>query len=222
MNKIFDEASVGELVVHQLRSYWTDIDEKAIKKQIPIALKMIDENFKDIKSNRFSQKGQGLFNPYFSSHWMIFLQRLSNILYKCGGGIAADQLYYLNKIMHSVDWYCAVDLPVHFLCEHPLGSVLGRAQYGDWFLVYQGTTVGGSRKNRILYYPIMGDHIIMFSNASVIGKSIIGSNVIIASGTRIVNETIPSNCIVFGESPHLIIKEYNSKEMKARIEEYWK
>ncbi len=54
--------------------------------------------------------------------------------------------------MHSVDWFYAVDLPVHFLCEHPLGSVLGKASYGDYFLIYQGTTVGGSIKGDIIYY----------------------------------------------------------------------
>lgn len=223
-NMIKNTELVGDLVIHQLKAYWLDINEEPIRAGIPQALKMMDDNFKDIRGGRFADGNGGIFNPYFSIHWMIFLYRLAHILYQnsvCGGGVA-DQVYYLNKIMHSVDWYYAIDLPAHFLCEHPLGSVLGRASYGDWLLVYQGTTIGGSVKDGVLYYPTLGDNIVLFSNASVIGSSLVGSNVIISSGTRVVNTNIPSNCIVYGESPNLVIKQYDLTKMKNMIERYWR
>lgn len=124
--------------------------------------------------------------------------------------------------MHSVDWFYTVDLPIHFLCEHPLGSVLGRAQYGDWLLVYQGTTVGGNIKEDVLYYPKIGNNVIMFANSTVIGQSIIGDNVVISAGARIVNDEVPSNSIVFGESPNLVIKEREEFAIKSMIEKYWR
>lgn len=46
----------------------------------------------------------------------------------------------------------------------------------------------------------------MFANSSVIGDTIIGDNVVISAGTQIVNDNVPSNCIVFGQSPNLVIK----------------
>lgn len=103
--------------------------------------------------------------------------------------------------MHAVDWFYAIDLPTHFLCEHPVGSVLGKAKYGDRLLIYQGTTVGGSIKDDVLCYPSFGDNVIMFSNSSVLGNTTIGENVMISAGTTVINDTIPSNCIVFGKSP---------------------
>lgn len=36
--------------------------------------------------------------------------------------------------MHSVDWLHSIELPIHFGAEHPVGSVLGKATYGDCFL----------------------------------------------------------------------------------------
>ena len=50
----------------------------------------------------------------------------------------ASYAYYLNKIMNSVDWFYAIELPDVFCAEHPVGSVLGRAKWnGNRFFVYQ-------------------------------------------------------------------------------------
>ena len=68
---------------------------------------------------------------------MIFLYYLSNELYKrnqCPG--LCDKIYYLNKIMHSVDLFYAIELPQYFGAEHPLGAVMGRAKYSDGFFFY--------------------------------------------------------------------------------------
>lgn len=215
--------SIGDLVVHQLKSYWIDINERDIRESVPDALHLIDEGFKNIKSPRFQVNGRSFFDPLMSIHWMIFLYRLSNVLYKTDKErSSADQVYYLNKILHAIDWFYAVDLPIHFLCEHPIGSVLGRASYGDYFLIYQGTTVGGSIKNDVVYYPVFDDNVILFANSSVLGKSHVGSNVIISAGTKIVNQIIPPNTLVFGESPNLVVKQKDERTMKMKIEQYWR
>lgn len=222
MNNYSNCRPISNLVLHQLNTYWTGVDEMNIRKSVPEALRLMDAGFRDINSPRFQVDGATRFNPLMSVHWMIFLYRLSNILYKNGEGASADQVYYLNKIMHSIDWFYAIDLPIHFLCEHPLGSVLGKASYGDYLLIYQGTTVGGSIKAGVLYYPVFGENIIMFANSSVIGKCHVGCNVIISAGAKVVNQDVPSNSVVFGESPNLIIKVKDEKMMKAKINEYWR
>ncbi len=78
--------SVSDLVIHQLKAYWTEIDVFSIRKAVPTALQMMDTNFKDINSSRFQVDGDARFNPLMSVHWMIFLYRLSSILFKNGGG----------------------------------------------------------------------------------------------------------------------------------------
>ncbi len=218
--------NIEGLLFHQLHSFWIDIDESVIKKYVPYALDAVEQNYKDYSNTRFCDNGEVIFSPYMSSQWMFFLYSLSHIIYlnnenQYGRG-AADQIYYLNKILHSIDWFYAVDLPVHFYSEHPLKSVMGRAKYGDWLLIYQGTTVGGSRKTGKVYYPTIGNNVILFSDSAILGNSRIGDNVMISSGTRVINTDIPANSIVFGISPNLIIREYDEKEMKTRINEYWR
>ena len=47
----------------------------------------------------------------------------------------------------------------------------------------------------------------MLSNSKIIGNSIVGDNVLIAANTYIKDTNIPSNSIVFGTSPNLILKD---------------
>lgn len=161
----------------------------------------------DNKYFKLNQKVQ--FNPFHSVQYMTFLYILGNELYRNGvSSILSDKLYYLNKTMNGLDIFYAIELPEVWSAEHPVGSVLGRAKYGDGFFFYQGCTVGGNRgKDGVLHYPIIGCNVRMYANSSLIGRCNVGDNVIIAAGTLVKNTDIPSNSIVFGQSPNLIIKE---------------
>lgn len=145
-------------------------------------------------------------NPLNSIHWCNFLYWLSRFAYEEGNRELADKAYYLNKTLNSVELYYEVKLPEHWSCEHPLGSVLGRAKYGDRFFFYQGCTVGGSHKDGRINYPTIGDDVRMYSGSKVLGRSIIGNNVILSANAYVINEMIPDGVIVFGQSPNLSLK----------------
>lgn len=215
---------IKDILLYQLKHHWTDVEEMIIENALPDATKAVEENFRDLPNRRFFLDGEVQFSPYMSVQWMIFLYRLSHEIYKNGGASTpkeADQVYYLNKIMHANDWFYAIDLPTHFLCEHPLGSILGRAQYGDYLFVYQGTTVGGNRSKETLYYPVFGNNVVMFANSTVLGNSHIGNNVVISAETYIINNDVPDNSIVFGKSPNLIIKTKTEEEIKSYTQHIW-
>lgn len=214
--------NIEKTLLHQLYNYWPDLDEEIILSAVPVALDTILKNYEGLPNIRFFDGKDVHLSPLMSVQWMNFLYRLSHALYKIEGGkYCADQVYYLNKIMHSVDWFYAIELPIHFLCEHPLGSVLGRAKYGDYFFVYQGTTVGGNRKNGVLSYPSIGTNVILFANATVIGESVIGDNVVVSAGAQIINDIVPNNCIVFGKSPNLVVKPKSEDEIKKYTQHIW-
>lgn len=215
------ERSVDEILLRQLVLFWKNIDEQAITEAIPSALGIIEKNYFGMPNKRYWDGEEVVFSPYMSTQWMNFLYRLSNILYKNNNSKSADQVYYLNKIMHANDWFYAIELPVHFHCEHPLGSVLGRANYGDYFFVYQGTTVGGNHSHGRLVYPTIGTNVILFANATVLGDCHIGNNVVISAGSYLINETIPDNCIVFGRSPNIVIKKKTENEIKDYSQHIW-
>lgn len=149
-----------------------------------------------------------IFNPYHSVKYMIFLYTISNELFlKHGRNSLSDKVYYLNKIMNGVDLYYEIELPERWCAEHPVGSVMGRAIYGENFFFYQCCTVGGTTdKEGNIHYPVLKENVRMYSNSSILGKCHIGRNVNIGAGCIVKNQNIPDNSTVFGQSPNLIIK----------------
>lgn len=171
------------VLYHQINSFFplSSDQKKIIDAQIDTAFREMEENYSVVSSKRYNDNGRIIISPYFSITWMVFLYRISHLLSKNGHNNEADIIYYLNKIMHSVDWFYQINLPKHFLAEHPLASVLGKAEYGDYIFIYQGTTVGGNRKHGNLYYPKIGENVLMYANSTILGDCQIGNNVIISA-----------------------------------------
>lgn len=79
------------------------------------------------KLNKDKNYFSNQFSVYHSGLCSIFLYYLSNTVYKkSGNNDLAAKIYYLNKILHSVDWFHAIELPTYWGVEQPIGSVLGR------------------------------------------------------------------------------------------------
>lgn len=160
--------------------------------------------------------GGGYFSPFQSAQYAQFLYVLSRLAFLDGNRELAEKSYYLNKMLHSVDWFYEVELPDIFFADHPLGSVLGRAVYSDRLVVSQGCTVGNNHG----IYPSIGRNVALHPMSSVIGNSRIGNNVEISAYAFIRDAVIPDNCIVFGHSPDLIIKKETEHEMKTRLNQF--
>ena len=159
------------------------------------------------------------FSVYNSMQYCLFLYFLSRDSYIVENNEqVAEKLYLLNKILNSVDLFYGIELPNIWGAEHPLGSVMGRAKYNDYFFFYQGCTVGGSGG----FYPVLGRNVTMYSNSKILGKSFVGDNVIISANSYVINETIPSNCIVFGQSPNLTIKAKPEGFIIEKTSHIWK
>jgi serine O-acetyltransferase len=105
--------------------------------------------------------------------------------------------------LHALDVFYEVELPQIFAFQHPVGTVLGRAKYSDYLLVYQRCTVGSTLSGDA---PIFDAGVVLFGGTSVVGKCRIGSNVFVSTGATLLNEVIPPNSVVFGHSPNPSIR----------------
>lgn len=212
MQLLISRSQILDNLCRQIDSFFSCSEEEysMLETYFDKALQRVERCFQGIDNKYFkTESGRVKFNPFHSVQYMTFLYTLANELYRNGmSSTLSDKLYYLNKTMNGLDMFYAIELPEIWSAEHPVGSVLGRAKYGDGFFFYQGCTVGGNRgKDGILYYPVIGKNVRMYANSSFIGKCNIGDNVILGAGALVKDTDIPSNSIVFGQSPHLIIKE---------------
>lgn len=219
-----EKGKILQYLDKQLSVFWDGLYEiEKIEQIMGIVLKRLEKNFSDILLERYwDENGKFIISVTDTSLWSILLYMISNELYHVGFIDEASVVYYLNKVLHSVEWFYAVDLPECFMVEHPIGSVLGKAKYGDELLVYQGVTVGGSKKRGNMCYPSIGKRVTLFANSTVLGDSVIGNNVIVSAETYIINEKIPNNCIVFGKSPNLVIVKKEERIIKDYTAHVWR
>ena len=151
----------------------------------------------------YHREGQTWFNPFHSGQYNVFLYFVSNEIWKAGNSLLADKVYYLNKALNGDDLFYEVELPEFFMLDHPLGSVMGRAKYDNGFSFSQCCTVGNNRG----VYPVIGKNVKMCAYSSILGDCHIGDNVTLGANACVKDEDVPANSLVFGQSPHLIIKE---------------
>lgn len=203
------EGHVVQLVIKQLDNMFfiSEEEKETIKNAYPAVMRRVEINFAASPNKYYNRGDNTFFNPYHSGQWLIFLYYLSYELAHPSTQLKpdtslADRVYYLNKMMNGCDLFYEVKLPDYFGIEHPVGTVIGRGQIADGFFFYQGCVVGGNHD----IYPVIGKNCWMWAHSKIIGNCHIGDNVTLAAGCLIKDCDIPSNSVVFGESPNLIIK----------------
>lgn len=191
-----------------LRQYFPDnakliITNKQLTTIINHAYERIEYCFSNIHDKYYDENGKIYFSHLNADHVCTFLYFLANTGYQFNlNKEFLDKLFYLNKIINSVDIYYKVKLPSIFVLTHPIGTVLGNASYKDYLYVYQNVVVGSSPNNKgINRYPQLGRGNVLYSHVSVIGDTIVGDNVIFGSNSFVINKQIKSNSIVYGHHP---------------------
>jgi serine O-acetyltransferase len=82
--------------------------------------------------------------------------------------------------------------------DHGMGVVVGEtAIVGDFSLIYQGVTLGGTGKETGKRHPTLGENVVVGAGAKVLGNIQIGDNVRIGAGS-VVLRGVPSDCTVVG------------------------
>lgn len=182
----------------------TSPEIEVINNNLEKTLDRLEYCFKFNSNKYYSKNEEVYFNPFHSGQWAIFLYYLSNTVFEknINDRTISDKIYYLNKMLNGCDIFYETKLPAIYMSDHPVGTVMGRAKFGNYFSFCQGCTVGNNKG----IFPVFGEFVTMLSDSKVIGNCNIGDNVIIGANTYIKDEDIASNSIVLGMSPNLIIK----------------
>lgn len=77
---------------------------------------------------------------------------------------------------------------------------------GNNFTVHQGVTLGRAFGGKKAGCPTIGDNVICFPGAKIIGKVYVGNNVIIGANAVVTND-IPDNCVVVGVPAKIVSKD---------------
>lgn len=159
--------------------------------------------FSKINNKYFFDGSEVVFNHLHADQYAMFLYLTCNTLYKNGADISlCTKIYQLNKYLHAIDVFYEVDLPDIFLFVHPLGTVLGRGNYADYFLVYQRCGVGSNHD----VYPVMKEFVTLRPGSTILGNCIVEKNCTIAAGSLLLDKDLEKDSIYIGNPKAYIIK----------------
>lgn len=202
------ESDLVMLVCRQLESLFLPLSaaEKAcLADMMRRALPRCEHCYLHTRIKRYAENGVAVFNPYHSGQYAVFLYFLASTVGKQAAPefrSLADRLYFLNKALNGLELYHEVEMPSIFMMDHPVGTVIGRAEFSDYFSFSQNCTVGNNWDK----YPRLGHHVAMLAGSKLIGDCRVGDHVILAANTCVIDTDIPDGSIVFGSSPNLTFK----------------
>ena len=191
----------------QLNYFYPDSDivsKSDLQSAFLIAMDRIEACFEKIELPYYRQGSTSYFNHLNGDHYSMFLYLISNELYKNQKINIATKVFLLNKALFGVDAFYSISLPKYFLFVHPLGTVLGKASYSDYLVVYQGVTIGANEAGE---YPIFSERTVLYSNSSIIGNCHIGKDFILGANSSLINTKVPQNNMVVGNYPKHVVLE---------------
>lgn len=214
----FPLRNVRDMLLNQIgNNFFKSIDdEMLVTKHLPKVLERLENNISRNNNKyyyKLNDKGEreAYFDPLHTCQWLLFLYLTASTIYryedekKEAARIVCDKIYGQSKTVSGCDLYYEVEMPDYFSFDHPTGSFMGRAKYGNYFSFSQGCTVGNVNE----VYPVIGEHVTMNAGSKILGNSHVGNNCIITAGAMVRNQDVPDNSIVYGKSPELVIKNIN-------------
>ncbi|MDH0364475.1 hypothetical protein [Comamonas aquatica] len=198
--------TLNNLIRHQIHNLFllNEVESEAISLSLGEALKKTEKCFGQSTNKYYKRNGNIIFSIYHSGQYCIFLYLISRQVFldNPSNRELADKIYFLNKTLNGLDLYYEIEMPESFHLDHPVGSVMGRARYGNNFTFSQQCTVGNNKG----IFPEIGNNVQMLSGSKILGRCTIGDNVVVAANSYIKDTDIPADSLVFGTSPNLIIK----------------
>ena len=136
--------------------------------------------------------------------------RLAHELHKLGVPLIPRMITEMAHTETGIDIHPAAKIGSHFTIDHGTGVVIGATCIiGNHVKLYQGVTLGaksfpldenGNPIKHIPRHPILEDGVIVYSNATILGRVTIGENAIIGANVWITQDVAASAKVSFAKS----------------------
>lgn len=128
----------------------------------------------------------------------LFFHRVAHWLYKLGIPFLPRFISSLARFLTGIEIHPGAQIGQGVFIDHGMGVVVGEtAIIGNYSLIYQGVTLGGTGKETGKRHPTLGENVVIGGGANVLGNIQIGNNVRVGAGSVVLRD-VPSNCTVVG------------------------
>jgi serine O-acetyltransferase len=143
----------------------------------------------------------------------LALHRLAHALYCLQLPFIPRFISHLSRFLTGVEIHPGATIGRGVFIDHGMGVVIGEtAIVGDYSLIYQGVTLGGTGKESGKRHPTLGDNVVVGAGAKVLGNIQIGDDVRIGAGSVVLRD-VPSDCTVVGVPGRIVYRSGERVEL---------
>jgi serine O-acetyltransferase len=136
----------------------------------------------------------------------LFLYRIAHRLQQLNLPFIPRFISHLGRFFTGIEIHPGAVIGCGVFIDHGMGVVIGEtAIIGNYALIYQGVTLGGTGKEIGKRHPTLGENVVVGAGAKVLGNIQVGDNVRIGAGS-VVLRSVPSDCTVVGVPGRIVYR----------------
>ncbi|MFC1461698.1 serine O-acetyltransferase EpsC [Verrucomicrobiota bacterium] len=157
----------------------------------------------------------------YPGFYAITVHRIAHLLYEKTVPVIPRIMSEYAHSRTGIDIHPGAQIGAGFFMDHGTGVVIGETcVIGENVKLYQGVTLGalsfekdedGKPVKGVKRHPDVGDNVVIYSGATILGKLTIGSNSVIGGNIWLIH-SVPPNSKVYNQQPKPLITQAQSEE----------
>lgn len=136
----------------------------------------------------------------------LLFHRFAHWLRNVGIPFIPRLISHWARFLTGIEIHPGAQIGTGVFIDHGMGVVIGEtAIVGDYALIYQGVTLGGTGKQSGKRHPTIGENVVVGAGAKVLGNIQVGNNVRIGAGSVVLRD-VPSDCTVVGVPGRIVYR----------------
>jgi serine O-acetyltransferase len=127
----------------------------------------------------------------------LCLHRLAHWLHCLGVSFIPRLISHLGRFFTGIEIHPGAEIGKGVFIDHGMGVVIGEtAIVGDYTLIYQDVTLGGTGKEEGKRHPTLGKHVVVGAGAKILGNIQIGDRVRVGAGSVVLRDVSSDSTVV--------------------------
>jgi serine O-acetyltransferase len=149
----------------------------------------------------------------------IMCHRLAHALWRRRIPLLPRLLSQIARFFTGIEIHPGARIGRGFFIDHGMGVVIGETtEVGDWVMLYQGVTLGGTGKQRGKRHPTLEDRVVVGVGACLLGAITIGTGARIGGGAVVVKD-VPPHSTAVGIPARIVVKRDPLTGQARRVEQ---
>ena len=128
----------------------------------------------------------------------LVLHRVAHALHQRRVSFFPRLISHVARFLTGIEIHPGAQMGKGVFIDHGMGVVIGEtAIVGDYTLIYQGVTLGGTGKETGKRHPTVGNHVVIGAGAKVLGNIQVGNHARVGAGSIVLRD-VPAYCTAVG------------------------